>query len=118
MVAREDLPEALEVSVADVLVEKAPQLERIQLHGGGGELQRLTMQVVGQPQCVLLSQEPQIPPLGLHVYMVYLLLPSYRGYMHRGLGHPSWGCTRDRKGGRFLGLHGKPVGLWFLGKLG
>lgn len=90
---------------------------RIQLHGGGGELEHLTVQVVGQPQHVLLSQELQIPPLGLHVYMVYLLPSELLGLYAQGLGHPSRGCTRDRKGDDFLGFMGA-VGLWFLGKLG
>lgn len=75
------------MSVEDVLMAQAPQLERVQLHGGGGELPHLVVQVVGQPQLILLSQELQVLPLGLHVHVVYLPLQSYWGCMQRGLGH-------------------------------
>ena len=118
MGAREDLPEAPEMSVEDVLMAQAPQLERVRLHGGGGELPHLVAQVAGQPQLILLSQEPQVLPLGLRIHVVYLPLQSYWRYMQRGLGHLSEGCPRDRKGGRLLGLRGNTAGPWFLSKLG
>lgn len=101
MVASEDLPEALEASVEDVLMAQAPQSECVQLHGGGGELQCLLAQAVGQPPLSILIQELQILPQSLHVHMVYLL-QSYRGYMQRytqrGLSHLSVRFPCDRSG--------------------